>query len=379
MSLPGLGNEHREPTIQHNLEKDRISRFDGFDFLRATFAVAIVALHAELFSFLRTAGLGPLENVFNANVAYIAVPVFLQISLFLFCIKIRSRETGSYFFQKRLPKLIYLYLFWVASMLVFNIIFGFNGGLAAIKSGVSSVRGAVEFVVSGGNSPLYFFFSLIFLSVLSRTHIFLFETIKSSKLKTYLNYLLLCLSCLLVLSFFFLGLVETTESRLINFLSNLAKWNYNPLNFLPYVFTTAIVANDCVEGRLRKVTPRLKLSLYSLFILFLGFTLLEWLLSQELLHYSRVSLIFGSWLLLYLALLSTRKVPEFINFVSGCSLGIYTLHLFFTHGFFSNASVNFSSPIFQFIETLVKFAVALLGSIALTLVFRKNNFLKKFV
>lgn len=355
-------------------------KFDGFDFLRAVFSVAIVALHAELLSPLTLLGLESIKNVFDANIAYLAVPVFLQISLFLFYIK--SEKAGSqYFIQKRLPKLVSLYLFWVISKTGFDLLFGFNEKSEAIKHGLSSVRGFIEFVVSGGVSPLYFFFSLIFLSAISEVLIVLFRALKIEQHKMAINYAFLCFSCIVISGFAIVGLIGDRESAIVNFLANLAQWNYNPLNFLPYVFTTAIVVQEFNQGRLAELTPKLKLKLGALLALFLLFTLVEWIAFKDLLNYSRLSLVFGSWLLLYLALLSTRSVPKIVKFISGCSLGIYTLHLFFTHGFFTRSTGFLSSlPFFtQFIGILIQFLVALGGSIALTLAFRRSKFLKGFV
>ena len=378
MSAPPVDGGYLQPMTPYKTGKKAVEKFAGFDFLRAIFAVAILMLHVELLVPLSTIGLGFLNDIFNANFAYLGVPVFLQISLFLFYIKTFQAESGGYFLRKRLPRLIYLYLFWVPTLLVFNLVFGFNGGWELVQTAISSPRALIEFIISGGNTPLYFFFSLIFLTVTCWLFASLLVFIKSAAVRRVLSYLLLGLSCLLLLAFFRLSLIEDSENSIIRFLSNFAKWNYNPLNFLPYVFITAIAADDFLAGRLAKVTPTLKFLLLGLSTLFLMFTIGEWLLSQELLHYSRPSLVFGSWLLLYLALLSKRAVPPIIQFLSSCSLGIYTFHLFFTHGFFTKAGMELP-PIFDFLKVLVKFAVALAASIALTLVFRRNRFLKNFV
>ncbi len=98
-----------------NVQQDR---FVGFDFLCAIFAVLVVMLHANLFVVLTgKLGLKSVADVLNANVGYLAVPVFFQIALFLFFLK-HEQEGQTYFVKKRLPKLVALYLFWSISKLI---------------------------------------------------------------------------------------------------------------------------------------------------------------------------------------------------------------------------------------------------------------------
>uniref|UniRef100_B8HV85 Acyltransferase 3 domain-containing protein n=1 Tax=Cyanothece sp. (strain PCC 7425 / ATCC 29141) TaxID=395961 RepID=B8HV85_CYAP4 len=362
-------------------QKQQKQKFEGFDFLRTVFAIAIVALHAQLFSLLEDFKIGPfyVEDILDANVAYFAVPVFFQISLFLFYIK--SEKLGPrYLLQKRLPKLISLYLFWVIANIIFNILL--TGKTESLRSSTSSLRAFTEFVVSGGNSPLYFFFSLAFITALTEVSILLISKAKRKSLKNTILYVALFASCVLVFVFSVLRLPNPSlqnASGLIKFAVGLAQWNYNPLNFLPYIFTTAIVAQEFNSRKIGFLNSKLKL--FVLFWFFLIFSILEWTLSKDLLNYSRLSLVFGSWLLLYLALLSTRKVPATVQFISGCSLGIYTLHLFFTHGFFAGES-NILAPLaksFPALKILIEFFIALSASILLTLLFRRVKFLKGFV
>jgi hypothetical protein len=142
------------------------------------------------------------------------------------------------------------------------------------------------------------------------------------------------------------------------------------------VFTTAIAVQEIKQGKLNRITPSIQLKLWGLLVLFLTFTILEWNLFEKFPQYSRLSLVFGSWLLLYLALLSAQKSPPIIQFLSGCSLGIYGLHVFFTdHTLFLEST----SEIVPGTGPLIRFLVGLLGSIALTLIFRKVKFLKAFV
>lgn len=360
-------------------ERNQGNKLEGFDFLRAFFSIAIVALHADLLK------LGPtnLSNILEANVAYLAVPVFFQISLFLFYVK--SEVSGSsYFFKKRLPKLIWLYLFWVISKIIFDTLLNGNN-VEELRNNLSSPRQLLEFIVSGGNSPLYFFFSLIFITFLTEIVILLTEKIRKPAAKIVYTYLLLILACTLIVIFGvcsqFVDSSSDSNSRLFQVLANLGKWDYNPLNFLPYIFTASIAVKDFRAMESTGKAINLKPKIYTLLFLFMLFSFIEWKYFNDLLHYARLSLVFGSWLLLYLALMSNRKPSQMVKFISSCSLGIYTLHLFFTHGLLGGEPSVFNPmlQLFPGLATIAEFLVALLSSIILTLVFRRTKFLKNFV
>ncbi|WP_421654657.1 acyltransferase [Leptothermofonsia sp. ETS-13] len=341
-------------------------RFAGFDFLRAIFAAMVVMLHANLFVVLTgKLGLKPVADVLNANIGYLAVPVFFQIALFLFFL--RSEQEGrTYFVKKRLPRLVALYLFWSIAKLIFDFVLA--GKVPKVEYGLSSTGNFVSFIISGGYSPFYFFFSLIFLTAVAEILTPIFNQLKEKLLKRILYYLLL-VSCILVISFPIIDSVISQDREVLTQIQN-------PLSFLPYVFTAAIAVQDFKGGKLRKPRGILKLKLWILLILFLTFTVLEWYFFERFPQYSRLSLIFGSWLLLYLALLSNQKPPRIITFLAGCSLGIYGLHTFFTdHTYFLESLSEFipgAGP-------LARFLVALLGSFVLTLAFKRIRILRGFV
>jgi hypothetical protein len=377
-----------DDTSQQELSGDRSqekpsNRLEGFDFLRAIFSIAIVALKTNLFALAEILGSGVIAYGLMSKIGYLAVPVFFQISLFLFYVK--SKQSGfSYFLQKRLPKLISLYLFWLISKVLFDIFA--NGQLETIKQRLSSFRQAIEFIVSGNQSPFFFFFSLIFLSTLAAMLTTLLKRLEKPYMNVPISYGLLFLSCLLVFSFSLTLLLVNpssgnSEPGFLRAISSIASWDYNPISFLPYIFTAFIATQEFNEGKLKSLTLSLKLKLCGLLFLYVMFSVLEWNLFEKLLHYSRLSLIFGSWLLLYLGILSTRKVPGIVKFISTCSLGIYGFHVFFTR-VPALEQTNFIKNFLQTVpglEILTGFLVTLIGSIALTLVFRKIRFLKNFV
>jgi hypothetical protein len=380
------------------LSEKKTQRFEGFDFLRAIAAIAIVAYKTKLFYIPEilmpshfTYGLS--AYVLSGMLGALAVPVFLQISLFLFYLK--SENTGvKYFFQKRLPRLISLYIFWVTLITLFDSLSG--GGLNSIREIVSSLKGFVLFIISGNNTPYFFFFSLIFVTIIAEILVLSFGKLEKSSAKTTINYCLLFVFSVLLFVFSALDTIinyTNIEIALLDFLNNLIKWDYSPLNFLPYVFTAAITAQEYSDGQLQQISKSLKVKLYFLLFLTIGFFTLEWTLTSKgfliqvdqapLDHYMRLSLIFGSWLLLYLALLSKRKIPELIKFISGCSLGIYGFHVFFIFRrplIFDN--IPFLNHIYQVVPVLgivAAFSITVLGSIILTLFCRRIKILKRFV
>lgn len=400
MELSANSGESYQKSEQEHLAKKQ-QKFEGFDFFRGLFPLAIVAYKTKLFYL--PAILIPStftyqisDYVLSGMIGALAVPVFFQISLFLFYYK--SEKTDfSYFLQKRLPRLISLYLFWVGSVTLFDILFA--GGIEQIRRATSSLKTFVEFIVSGNSTPYFFFFSLILLTTLAQILIQLFNKIKKNSIKINISYCLLFVTSLFIFTFSALEPIMNAtgiQSSLLNLLNNIARWDYTPVNFLPYIFTSAITVQEYKEGKLEKVTKSLKIKLYILLALTLIFFALEWILtSQGLLiqvdqapldHYLRVSLIFGSWLLLYLGILLKPTVPPVIKFLSECSLGIYGFHVFFifkrSYRVLSLSSIPVLANLFQAVpalEIIIDFLVVLFGSIALTLLAKKSKILKRFV
>lgn len=400
MELSANSGESYQKSEQEHLAKKQ-QKFEGFDFFRGLFPLAIVAYKTKLFylpailipsSFTYQIS----DYVLSGMIGALAVPVFFQISLFLFYYK--SEKTDfSYFLQKRLPRLISLYLFWVGSVTLFDILFA--GGIEQIRRATSSLKTFVEFIVSGNSTPYFFFFSLILLTTLAQILIQLFNKIKKNSIKINISYCLLFVTSLFIFTFSALEPIMNAtgiQSSLLNLLNNIARWDYTPVNFLPYIFTSAITVQEYKEGKLEKVTKSLKIKLYILLALTLIFFALEWILtSQGLLiqvdqapldHYLRVSLIFGSWLLLYLGILLKPTVPPVIKFLSECSLGIYGFHVFFifkrSYRVLSLSSIPVLANLFQAVpalEIIIDFLVVLFGSIALTLLAKKSKILKRFV
>lgn len=341
------------------------NKLAGFDYLRAIFAIVVVTLHVNLFVVLTgKAHLPFVAQAFNQNIGYLAVPVFFQVALFLFYIK--SEKGPDYFLQKRLPKLVTLFLFWTTLKLLFDLIITHK--LDKFQQGLASPGDFIFFVISGGQTVFYFFFSLIVLTTVAEGISRLFDRIHSELLKHQLRYLFLFVTCTLTFSFPWIHALTGQYDWLTSI--------PNPLSFLPYVFTTSIALEEFKQGKMKAINKPIKLKLWSLFYLYLVFTLVEKISFHQFPHYSRLSLVFGSWLLLYLALLVRKQAPGWIQFLSGCSLGIYALHVFFSDHTYNLESL---SVFFPGLGPLMRFVITLAGSIGLTLVLRRIYFLKAFV
>lgn len=397
MELSANSGDSSQKSEQEHLAKKE-QKFEAFDFLRAIFSVVIVAYKTKIFNIPKILVPSAFTKAFSdyvlsGIVGALAVPVFLQVSLFLFYSK--SEKTGfKYFIQKRLPRLIYLYVFWVGAITLYDVLF--FGGFEDIRKATSSIKAFSEFIMSGNSTPYFFFFSLIFVTILGEILVLLFSKIEKPATKINLSYWLLIVSCILVFSFSTIQpIIKYTgiESPFLNFINNLTGWDYTPVNFLPYVFTSAITAQEYKEGKLAQVTTFLRRKLSGLLGLTLFFFALEWILTSNGLliqvdqapldHYLRLSLVFGSWLLLYLGIISKRQVPAIVKFLSYCSLGIYGFHVFFT---FEKPLPLGSIPVFgnllqafPVLFILVNFSLVLGGSIALTVLFKRVKFLKQFV
>lgn len=369
--------------IRNGTQKDQENKFEGFEFLRAIFSIAIVALKTNLFLLVEILFSANFSYMLMASFSYLAVPVFLQISLFLFYLK-SDRSGFLYFLKKRLPRLVSLYCFWVGLKIVSDIVL--HGQLQSIKNSASSPENLVEFIVSGAQSPFFFFFSLIALSTLAAALTTFWRTLKKTSKKVWFYYWFLFISLFLV---FFLSVIELLMNTLSNApspalvrsMSNIAFWDYNVINFLPYLFTTAIVLQEFYDGKLRRLSFWLELRLGGLLFLFLFFTALEWHLFGKLLHYARLSLVFGSWFLLYVALLSSRKAPPIVKFLAASSLGIYGFHVLLYELFLGGDSSILgrflqNSPGFY---SFFGFAIVLVGAIILTTVSKRMKGIKKYV
>jgi len=130
----------------------------GFDYLRAILPFFVIAIHTRfvsaygnLFSDGR-AGIN-IFDVVQYNLLILAVPSFFIISLFLF---FKKKQTSKKEDIARIYKLFVLYVFWMSLWV-----------LIKKPPHPSDISHAVMFMVRGGNSIFYYFFTLIILTAIS--------------------------------------------------------------------------------------------------------------------------------------------------------------------------------------------------------------------
>lgn len=385
MAAPPIHLENLQQTNECLSHQKPNKNIEGFDFLRSIFSIIIVALKTEFFFLAEIFVSATFAYALMAKVAYLAVPVFLQMSLFLFYLKC-EKASFLYFLKKRLPRLIILYIFWVGSYVLFE--FFIQSNSAIIKGLTSSPKSMIEFIISGGKSPFFFLFSLIFLSTLAAIVIAAFKKIEKHSVKPWITHTLLFVSALAVFSlsmtpFAIDQLGGNSETGIVRSISNIVFWDYNPFCFLPYLFTSLITIQDFNNGKLKQFSSSINLKLCILLTLFILFTIIELHALEKMLHYSRISLLFGSWLFLYLALLSPVQASPIVKFISSCSLGIYAFHVLLTGLTLPILGDNeFFKSIFETIpgsNIVMEFVVVLTGSIVLTFIFKRIKGLKSFV
>jgi surface polysaccharide O-acyltransferase-like enzyme len=294
----------------------------GFDYLRAVFSVIVVIWHTKNIPDLMAMQpiIQNILKIFYYNICCLAVPIFFQISLFLFYKK--QATDRSYFFKNKLPDLLVVYIVWMSIGVILNALVTKGEYLLEI----TTIEGIMLLIVAGSRPELYFLFSLTLMTCLSfLNHKFLIDR----KHSIYIQSILLCLSTIVIIGLNVMAIV--TDKDIFSTV-------WNPICFIPYIFSSSILT---VLDR----ADRLKLSNYVysqrflfisiLFTLFILLSSLEWNLTSfpaiqndtELLPmYARVSLVFGSFVVCYCALLFKQKPSMLIRSASQASLGIYVMH-----------------------------------------------------
>jgi surface polysaccharide O-acyltransferase-like enzyme len=118
-------------------------------------------LSSTQFNLVLPSGTQNILKVFYYNICLLAVPVFFQISLFIFYNK--QAIDQSYFRKKKLQDLLIIYSIWMSIGLVVNSLVSKGEDLFALDN----LENLTIFFISGSRPELYFLFSLIFLTVLA--------------------------------------------------------------------------------------------------------------------------------------------------------------------------------------------------------------------
>lgn len=288
-------------------------RIEGIDYIRAVMSVFVVVWHmggggrSLIFSKDKY-----LEHVFTLSdfvifhVLLLAVPSFIFVSMFLYTL----RGVNNTNFKKRLRRILILLTFWPIALLIFT-----NGFYKLIYLFPHSLSSFAITVLSAGNTPYYFFVSLLVCFLM--THLI-------AKLKRWAQILGFVSSAI-----FLVCLPEL--SRTSGYYSLSAYWN--PLNFIPLPFAAVIVAQNIDYVR-SKMTLLVSVSL-TLSVLF---SIIEWnysvdanlFLSQAFAipAYTRASLLFCVIALAILATDPRIKSIGISKYMAKYSLALYCVHPF---------------------------------------------------
>ena len=341
----------------------------GFDYLRASMVLVVVAIHTKLFGPSHVFGTYydnniSIINVINLYFLPLAVPVFFLISLFLFIVKTNS--DNRYFFY-RLRRLAYLYLFWV-------VLWSMHKGdlttlFQVLNGGIKSV---VVFIVSAGSSAFYFFFSLLVLTALS---------LLFTKLPHYVWWALGAISVTLLWWSTLTVLNTRSHYWLVAF--------WNPINFLPYVFVASLAAWHLKNNAVIQNTLFIKITVLFLFLSFIIVSVYE---GQSIANairlqnhtdsssfyqglsditgvfYTRTSVLIGASLIFLLSFFVHRPPNAWIKVLSDNSLGIYCIHVFVLDAYLHIARVSGG----VFYGVILRFVVVLAVSIVLTTGIRRT-------
>lgn len=332
--------------------------FSNFDYLKVFFAVAIVAWHTKVLgptSFVTNNFNINLKEIFYGSIFLLAVPIFAQISLFLY---LYNHEIKKNYFLKRIFYLLILYLFWMAIL----VILFYSHNRAILKT--------PEFWLSGGASPLYFL--LVLVVVMAILEIFIM-------ISKYLNERIFLSISLLLLSASVAVLVF--KANLFNFVApefqSILMSHWSPINFLPYVFSALTIFYLYQKGYFNQKDRR-TMTLITIFIVVLA-AYLEYKFLPNPIYlkydgmiippYSRFSIILATFLTFSVFLNWQDRKQIIIKKLAELTLGIYILHVFVM-----NFLVGLSPAFYEkFKNSVVYFGLVLIISIALTYLIKEKK------
>ncbi|KKQ18768.1 MAG: hypothetical protein US31_C0002G0113 [Berkelbacteria bacterium GW2011_GWA1_36_9] len=338
--------------------KNKQQYFNSFDYLKVFFAISIVAWH--------TKALGPtslvnsqlnlnLKEIIYGNLFLVAVPIFAQISLFLY---IYNREIKKNYFWGRIFYLIILYLFWMALL----IILFYAGNRAKLQT--------LEFWLSGGASPLYFLLVLVVTTIVMEVF-FLLKKLLNERIFISISVLLLLISTLVLV--FKVNLVNFMIPKYLPLLMS----HWSPINFLPYVFSALLFFYLYQKNYFRNKNIQVMALITCFIIILIAYFEYRFIPNPIYLQYdgmiippySRLSIILSTMLILYIFLNREDRPSIIVKKMSELTLGIYILHVFVM-----NLLAGFSSAYYQIIKnSVVYFGLVLLISLILTYLIKQKK------
>ncbi len=284
--------------------------FHGFDYLRCIFCIDVVLWHTTHYAIFPN---DIVYYIFYYFVGLLAVPVFYQISLYLFVRKIKQLDNSVRlkYLKLRLKDLSIIFFFWlpISYALLYSNFYSY----------FTDIKRFFYFLIGIGTVLWY-------ISILALLIIITFIFVKLS------NYLSKPVYFSLIFSLLICSFVLLQFGKFIFDSLGFPLWHINPFNFLPYVFTSIIFSQtNKIKGY--------KLE-YLFIVFFIIATTIEtiayvqnWFIfnyfyrDMVLNNYNRISLVLLSSILLLFAFRIKKEPHIFIVFISQISLGIYIIHL----------------------------------------------------
>jgi surface polysaccharide O-acyltransferase-like enzyme len=297
-------------------------KFVGFDYLRAIFSVAVVAVHLgyvfpsaifdEQAYTTHTFGWSDFVNFY---VLCLAVPVFIVVSTYLYALK--PSDTGA--LLRRLGRIVRLLVFWSLAYQVF-----FFTGYGFLKEIPRDRQGLAVYLLTAGNTVYYFFIALAVVTVV--THY-------AKRWPSGVVWGLFAITTVVVgvLPVMHRVLRPEDQATAVRFLDLHA----DPLNFLPLAFAGVGLA-QLTRAEANAILDRLALAAV---VLASACAVLDWTAYVDPLFftvnqfaipaYTRPSLIFLAVAVLILAVRWRAGGNRVVGFMARHSLAVYCLHPFF--------------------------------------------------
>ncbi|GFK94172.1 hypothetical protein NNJEOMEG_02012 [Fundidesulfovibrio magnetotacticus] len=327
-------------------------RFHGFDALRVFFCVCVSYWHIVaapkvtrfapdiLQGFVPTG-----TDILSMNLLLLAVPVFMQVSMFLYVL---NRETKADYFPRRMRQLFIMTLFWATAH---NIILEMDVRLFLV-----SLPYFLGYLISTNTS----FYFLVSLMIWTAGYEAVRRVFPAGELSAARATGLWVASMLVMLAapWFFQGVLQ------------LPYYYWNPMTFIPYLFGGILVRSLLDNGTLDDAS-RAGRVVGCLTALWLVLSVLEWVFLSRIAWpgypdkyimppYARASLCVGALAIVCGAMAFFRKHHPLLERLAGLSFGVFCLHLLLNHWlapFFSMFAVT---------DKTVQYVLVLMLSFAVT-------------
>ncbi|MBD0388574.1 MAG: acyltransferase family protein [Nostoc sp. C3-bin3] len=287
----------------------RIERNNSLDTLKALSIAFVFIWHLRPFQFLINDSthiiifvIAKILRDLELQLSLTAVPIFYIVSLYLFF----QKSSSVRYLQKRITKLIKIYLFWVIVQNVFFIIV--TREIPTFSWQI--IIGLEPSLPIVGDSVFYFLFNLICLTILA----FLYELIKSDSLKRIIS------STVIIFCLFYF------EACCFLNLSIPYHWLINFVIYIPIAFYLVKFPEKLLNFKFYYLIAFILFSFHDIYL-----RTFEYYSSI----YGRIAIIFGA-ITIFCYVYSRKEMNKnlLVQKLSKYSLGLFSLHKYWQYLFF---------------------------------------------